>query len=127
MLPSSPRRSAVLPPPGGPATATTYLTARARGCTRWLMSVPRQPSENSVVTALQDRKLAAVHPVVHADIEQKMIEAAAMGPDKLHDRRRILEPCEEEQQLLDVDAGKVHAIVRLLVGHTDRLAGAQLG
>jgi hypothetical protein len=64
--------------------------------------------------------------VVGAHVEQQVVELAPVPVHELADRGGVIVPRQEERELPDIDTGEVHAVVRALVRHADRLALAQL-
>src|SRR6202043_2101814 len=109
---------------GTPSTAKRrQLASATRAVQSPLVSSPR--SEDPVIAALQDHQPVSFQPIIEAYIKQQMIEAGTVVTHEFDDRARIRQTLEEQQQLVDIDPGKIDAVVVALVRNTDCLALAQ--
>src|SRR5450631_1925897 len=82
-------------------------------------------SEDAIVGTLDDLEAPAFNAIIEPHIVQHVIELAAMFLDERDLFFRVLHALEEDQELVDIDTGKIYAVALLLVRNYDDLAIAQ--
>src|SRR3954447_17527070 len=69
-------------------------------------NVPREicqrGSEHPVIAAFQNLQFAPFHPIIEADIEEQVIEIAAIILDKVNHWSRILQVLQKPQKLVNI-------------------------